>query len=1008
MPPAALIDFGAGMKSLTLTGFIQLSSIPDAGQIARIQSIYGKNVFDRSSYGRGLFITANSPRIVVSGPAELLDGSSAEYTAVTFIPVAEIHRELTIQYSMSPASISAEDSNIFVSTARSGLTFNRSTHVLTAVEDDDSEDVTVKITATMRSANDAEGEEPISDSSHINVAVKRKVYPSESDLTVTGPASISGTTARFTWRCDNTAVTGEFGAEFVMAEEFKGKVDVTPIKSDDKFYGGVTVTQIDGAMAGETYINGYCGFKFTKKYNGRELCTKTIDTVMMDPNILLTQDTNPEVFVILADVIRTARQNDPTVFIDWDDGRTYITLADAEEFTAPMIGTKFRKSNIKTFNEFAKFTNVTEIVDNMFADCGRLEQIEIPAGVTSIGKYAFGWVETGYTAPKFTDFYIKDNVTIIKDNAFGYCQNLANVTFGRYPRLETIGNSAFQSCTSLRKLDMPNTVKTIGSSVFWFSGIRTLHIPASVTSIGSGITAYCSTVETITVDPGNTEFYGSDSIVDGKRIGGRNFILAANDTYSNISNGWDRRGTVCTCGSTILPDITESLCYNSFVSFGATPEDGNNDGLHNQDWNGVADLRSLTNLKTIRQNAVMNMSNLAGFIFPSSLRTIEKNAVTECPSIRTIEFENGVETIGDYAFVSEYVYDGGARIDNVSLPASLTSIGITPFGSKIRTVKVDPANPTFSSRISGKEVNFIYRNDSGVVTVVLCGAAAEDDDLYGVNVIGPGSMSSYARISSDGSLTRRDFLVDDTHFRNLTEIQNNGFLRARIGSLKITKSIKLTGNQQFKRSTVTDADLSGSGLTVIPDNFMMGCNNLKSVKLPVSVVTIGNTAFSMTSSERVFTECNLSECVNLETIGDYAFNSNMFDTVDLSKSLSLRTIGIEAFAENSNWSSGALPPTTTLSLPAGVAIAYNAFRNNLDMKTIMWPATTPVIGQRNNGKWFPFGQGTSTAGYNGRTSGGNILYVKSGADPAAWTGTDLGENLLSAEYGGFTVSATLS
>lgn len=67
-----------------------------------------------------------------------------------------------------------------------------------------------------------------------------------------------------------------------------------------------------------------------------------------------------------------------------------------------------------------------------------------------------------------------------------------------------------------------------------------------------------------------------------------------------------------------------------------------------------------------------------------------------------------------------------------------------------------------------------------------------------------------------------------------------------------------------------------------------------------------------------------------------------------------------------------------------------------------------MIGQRNNGKWFPFGQGTSTAGYNGRTSGGNILYVKSGADPAAWTGTDLGENLLSAEYGGFTVSATLS
>lgn len=368
-----------------------------------------------------------------------------------------------------------------------------------------------------------------------------------------------------------------------MSDDFNGKVDVTPIKSDDRFYGGVTVTQIDGAMNGETYINGYCGFKFTKKYDGSELCTKTVDTVMMDPNILLTQDTNPEVFTILAGIIRTARQNDPTVFVDWDDGRTYITLSDAEEFTTSMIGTKFRKSNIKTFNEFAKFTNVTEIVDYMFADCGRLEQIEIPAAATSIGRYAFGQNDiTGEGAPKFTDFYIKDNVTIIKENAFNSCQNLVNVTFGRYPRLETISSNAFASCRSLEKLDIPNTVKTLGYGVFWFSGIKTIHIPASVTSIGYGLTAYCSTVETITVDPDNTEFYGSDSVVDGKRIGGRNFILSAKESYSGMSNGWDKYGTVCCCGSTILPAITESLCYYSFVSFGQTPEDGNNDGQHNQ------------------------------------------------------------------------------------------------------------------------------------------------------------------------------------------------------------------------------------------------------------------------------------------------------------------------------------------------------------------------------------------------------------------------------------------
>lgn len=369
-----------------------------------------------------------------------------------------------------------------------------------------------------------------------------------------------------------------------MSDEFVGKVDVTPIKSTDKFSGGVTVMQIDGAMGGETYINGYGGFKFTKKYNGSELCVKTVDTVMMDPNILLTQDTNPEVFAILSEVIQKARQNDPTVFIDWDDSRTYITLSDAEEFTASMIGTKFMNSDIKTFNEFAKFTNVTEIVDNMFSGCGKLEQIEIPSGVTAIGRYAFssGDIMLGHSAPVFTDFYIKDSVTVIKDNAFNSCQSLSNVTFGRYPSLETISANAFSSCQSLEKIDIPNTVKTLGYGVFWFSGIRTLRIPASVTSIGYGLCAYCSSLESITVDPDNTEFYGSESVVDGKQIGGRNFILAAKDTYENVSRGWDKNGAICCCASTILPSITESICYYSMVSIGNTPADGNYDGLHSQ------------------------------------------------------------------------------------------------------------------------------------------------------------------------------------------------------------------------------------------------------------------------------------------------------------------------------------------------------------------------------------------------------------------------------------------
>lgn len=63
-----------------------------------------------------------------------------------------------------------------------------------------------------------------------------------------------------------------------------------------------------------------------------------------------------------------------------------------------------------------------------------------------------------------TTIQIPENVTTIADGAFNSCTNLAEIFLNN--NLQTIGVQAFSKCTSLQLLTIPESVKTIGASAF--------------------------------------------------------------------------------------------------------------------------------------------------------------------------------------------------------------------------------------------------------------------------------------------------------------------------------------------------------------------------------------------------------------------------------------------------------------------------------------------------------------------------------------------------------------
>ena len=127
------------------------------------------------------------------------------------------------------------------------------------------------------------------------------------------------------------------------------------------------------------------------------------------------------------------------------------------------------------------YYKVTRIGSYAFRGCSRLTSINIPEGVTSIGKWAFsdcrslepkllvydkgtkcyGWIGN---VEKCTNVVIPDGVTSIGAGAFLGCSSLTSIKIPK--SVTSIGDRAFYGCSSLTSINIPDGVTSIGEEAF--------------------------------------------------------------------------------------------------------------------------------------------------------------------------------------------------------------------------------------------------------------------------------------------------------------------------------------------------------------------------------------------------------------------------------------------------------------------------------------------------------------------------------------------------------------
>ena len=126
--------------------------------------------------------------------------------------------------------------------------------------------------------------------------------------------------------------------------------------------------------------------------------------------------------------------------------------------------------------------------------------------VASIGDFAFEGCSS------LTYVTIPNSVTSIGWGAFLDCSGLTSITIPN--SVTSIGGSAFNNCSGLTSITIPNSVTSIEEWAFYnCSGLTSITIPNSVTTIGNGAFYNCSGLTSVTIGNSVTSI-GSNAFSD--------------------------------------------------------------------------------------------------------------------------------------------------------------------------------------------------------------------------------------------------------------------------------------------------------------------------------------------------------------------------------------------------------------------------------------------------------------------------------------------------------------
>ena len=344
---------------------------------------------------------------------------------------------------------------------------------------------------------------------------------------------------------------------------------------------------------------------------------------------------------------------------------------------------------------------VTEIAGEVFTECMYLESVMIPGSVKRISsgtdyqninkaKGAF----MGCTSLKSVVFM--EGVEEIGDGAFLGCLSLANVTIP--DSMKRIGHRAFMDCKALANITLPEGITEIGTGAFNGTGLKSVTIPGSVTSMGSafgslmrgyvsmaGAFSSCTSLESVTILGGavigERAFMGCTAlrtvtISEGvTTIGAMAFLGCTSLTSIVIPSGVTaiNGGVFSGCTSLAKVTIPDTVKEIKNTAYTGGEVDSNGYGA----FSGCTSLTSITIPENVTEigDYAFCASGLTSVTIPGRVKHIGGSAFAGCESLTSVTIPRGVSGIGGSAFA------GCKNLRSISIPRSVVEMGGNVFGN---------------------------------------------------------------------------------------------------------------------------------------------------------------------------------------------------------------------------------------------------------------------------------------------------------------------------------------
>ena len=431
----------------------------------------------------------------------------------------------------------------------------------------------------------------------------------------------------------------------------------------------------------------------------------------------------------------------------------------------------------------------TSIGSSTFDGYTSLKSIKLASTVKSIGNNAFsntgitsldlpeGMESIGlgafYNCEKMTELKLPESLTTLNNGAFAFCKGLTAVTLPN--KITFIGALAFEECTGLTSITIPENVTEIRNQAFYYcTALTMVELPKALQTVGDN--AFYETKLQDVYYAGTEEDWGKIAIgLKNEPLTNANLhCMGAVVVISGTCGGaltWklDSKGTLTISGTGAMTDYTKS---------GVAP------------WN-------------------KDYEEIRFVVIENGVTTIGEYAFENCTLLESVAISDSVEKIGKYAF------SGCSALKRISLPDSIAQIGDHAF------------------RASGLEAVKIPE---------------------GVTLLGEGMFARCPNLQT--------VELPST----LQTIRENAFIGSGLNKIILPENLKYIGYECFYECTNLEEIKIPDSVTILDYSVFEGCSSLKKVTLSKGLKRISQTMFAMCHN---LTEITIPDSITY--IGEGAF-----------------------------------------------------------------------------------------------------------------------------------------